>query len=97
LQQVPGRNGVTYAANSTAPGALTGATVPYGNDEEGTGGQTTIDFSSSWTINKHFTLSLEGLNITNRPNYQWIDSGAQRLSFYHKTGRQFMFGGRYKF
>jgi len=88
LQTIPGRNGILYAS---------GATVPLGNDVEGTKGSTIIDFSTSWNITDQLSVSLEGQNLTNRPNYQYMDSDAKRLSFYHLFGRQFMIGGRFKF
>lgn len=87
-QTIPGRNGIANAA---------GAAVLYGNDYEGTKGSTTYDFSTSWTFNDHLTVMLEGQNITNVPNRQFLDTQARRLGFYHIFGRQFSLGMRAKF
>jgi TonB-dependent receptor len=99
LQTIPGRNGIVYSTTSPAlaQGAVAGATVPYGNDVEGTRGSTTYDFSTSWTIDDHLTVMFEGQNITNVPNRQYLDSQAQRLGYYHIFGRQFSLGLRAKF
>ncbi|HVY24433.1 MAG TPA: TonB-dependent receptor [Steroidobacteraceae bacterium] len=74
-------------------------TIPgrNGNDVEGTKGSTTIDFSTSWTFNDHLTATLEGQNLTDVPNSQYVDSQAERLGYYHLFGRQFMLGLRAKF
>jgi TonB-dependent receptor len=74
-------------------------TVPgrNNNDVEGTKGTTTVDASLSWKIDDHIQLSLEGINLTNEWNDQWIDSSADRSVSYTQTGRQYMLGIRYKF
>ena len=50
-----------------------------------------------YKINEHFTLTVEAINLTDEYTDQYIDSAADRLSVYHHTGRQFYFGGRFKF
>ncbi|TNJ33314.1 TonB-dependent receptor [Arenimonas terrae] len=74
-------------------------TVPgrNNNDVEGTAETTTIDASASWKINDHLEVSIEGLNLTDEYNDQWIDSVGDRPSVYHHTGRQYFVGLRYKF
>ena len=73
-------------------------TVPgrNNNDVEGTKGGTTIDMSASWKINDQFELTLEGLNLTDAYQDQWVDAAADRVSVYHHTGRQFFVGLRFK-
>ncbi|MFD1297985.1 TonB-dependent receptor [Lysobacter gummosus] len=73
-------------------------TVPGRNnaDVEGTKGTTTIDMSASWKINEQLELTLEGLNLTDEYNDQWVDSAADRVSVYHHTGRQYFLGLRFK-
>jgi len=68
-------------------------TVPgrNGNDIEGTADAMTYDLSDQ------LTFTLEGLNLTDEANDQWVDSVGNRLSFYHYTGRQFFLGARYRF
>ncbi|MBF6025288.1 TonB-dependent receptor [Lysobacter niastensis] len=74
-------------------------TVPgrNGNDVEGTAETLTIDMSASYSFNEHFELTLEGLNLTDEYQDQWVDSIGDRASVYHHTGRQYFLGARYKF
>ncbi|HEU0306346.1 MAG TPA: TonB-dependent receptor, partial [Lysobacter sp.] len=74
-------------------------TVPgrNNNDMEGTEATTTIDMSASYKINEHFELTLEGLNLTDEFQDQWVDSTGDRASVYHHTGRQYFIGARYRF
>ncbi|MGO4221174.1 TonB-dependent receptor [Lysobacter sp. TAF61] len=74
-------------------------TVPgrNNNDVEGTAETLTIDMSASYKINDQFELTLEGLNLTDEFQDQWVDSIGDRASVYHHTGRQYFLGARYKF
>ncbi len=74
-------------------------TVPgrNSNNVEGTAETTTIDASASWNVNDHISVSLEGLNLTDEYDDQWVDSVGDRSSYYHHSGRTFMLGARYKF
>ena len=60
-------------------------------------GTTTVDASLSWKIDDQIQLTLEGINLTDEWNDQWLDSRADRSSVYTHTGRQYMIGIRYKF
>lgn len=68
-----------------------------GNDVRGTDGTTTIDASVSWKVDDHWEITLEGLNLTNEWASTWNDSVAHRVESYTRTGRQYLFGARYKF
>jgi TonB-dependent receptor len=92
LTNVPGRNGV---ATTGATANLAG--TPTYNDVEGTHGTTNVDMQASLKITQNFTLTVEALNLTDTYTDQYIDSAADRPSVYHHTGRQFYFGGRFKF
>ena len=74
-------------------------TVPGrdGNNVEGTAATLNIDFSTSYDLNDHFTLTLEALNLTDEVQDQWVDSVADRPSFYHHQGRQYYMGARFKY
>jgi iron complex outermembrane receptor protein len=74
-------------------------TVPgrNNNDVEGTKATTTIDFSASYQWSEHLEFTLEGINLTDEFDDQWLDSNADRSSVYHHTGRQYFVGVRYKF
>ena len=52
--------------------------------------------SASWKLNDRIELTLEGLNLTDEYNDQWVDSNGDRASVYHHTGRQYFLGIRYK-
>lgn len=74
-------------------------TVPgrNGNDVEGTEETFNLDFSASWNVNDSLQLTVEGLNLTDEYQDQWVDSRTDNLSYYHHTGRQYYAGMRYKF
>ena len=54
-------------------------TVPgrNSNDVEGTAATMNIDFSSSYNINDHFSVSLEALNLTDEVQDQWVGAGGR--------------------
>jgi len=68
-----------------------------GSDVEGTKATTTVDASLTYNFNDNFSVSLEGLNLTDEWTDMWIDSGGDRSISYTHTGRQYMLGFRYKF
>lgn len=74
-------------------------TVPGrdGNDVEGTKGTTTVDMSASFKLNEQVEFTLEGLNLTNEWNDQWVDATGDRVNVYHQTGRVYILGVRVKF
>src|SRR5262249_34760722 len=74
-------------------------TVPgrNNNNVEGTNSTLTVDFSGSYQFDDHLEFTVEGLNLTDEFQDQWVDSNADRLSYYHHTGRECFFGARYKF
>jgi TonB-dependent receptor len=64
---------------------------------EGTNATLNIDFSSSLHVNDNLELTLEALNLTDEFQDQFVDTDANRLSYYHHQGRQYLVGARYKF
>jgi len=74
-------------------------TVPgrNNNDVEGTLSTLNVDFSASWSVTDHFDVSLEGLNLTDEYNDQYVSSTGDRSTFYHHTGREYILGVRYTF
>jgi iron complex outermembrane recepter protein len=67
------------------------------NDVEGTAETLNIDFSSSYDVDDHLTVSLEALNLTDEVQDQWVGSAANRLSYYHHQGTQLYLGARFKY
>jgi TonB-dependent receptor len=76
---------------------LTTAPGRNGNDVEGTDDTLTVDFSAWYSPNEQLTITLEGINLTDEFNDQWVDTVGDRPSVYHHTGRQYFVGARYKF
>ena len=50
-----------------------------------------------YKVTDNIDLSLEGLNLTDEFQDQWVDAAANRPSFYHHTGRNYLLGVRVKF
>ena len=71
--------------------------APMIQDAEGTNETLNVDFSASYAIDDHLTISLEGLNLTDESNDQFIDTVTNRPVVYTHTGRQVFLGARYKF
>ncbi len=73
-------------------------TIPgrNGNLSESTAGTLNIDFQVSYSVTDEFKVTLEGLNMTDEVNDQYL-SPDDRLSFYHNFGRQFFVGFRYSY
>jgi TonB-dependent receptor len=74
-------------------------TVPgrNNNDVEGTIETLSVDFSATWTATPALDITLEALNLTDEFQDQYVGSQADRLSYYHHQGRQYLLGARYKF
>lgn len=92
-------NGVVSARVSAAYRDEFLTTVPgrNGNDVEGTVDTLGIDASTKWSVTPNLDLTLEGLNLTDEFQDQYVDSAGNRLSYYHHQGRQYLLGARYKF
>ena len=76
---------------------LTLVPAASGNDFEGKADVLNVDFSASYEINDHFTVSFEAINLTDQFDERWISSARHNNLNYEHTGREFVFGGRYKF
>ena len=68
-----------------------------GNDVEGKRNTFNIDFSTSYDFTDNLSFTVEGINLTDEFNDQFVDSVGDRPSVYHHPGRQFYAGFRYKF
>lgn len=67
------------------------------NDVEGKNATLNVDASMSYKVGEHLELTLEGVNLTNEANDQFISRARNSVVVYHKTGREFLAGFRYKF
>ncbi len=78
-------------------GFLTRVPGQNNNDVEGKNSTTNVDASISYKLTPLIDLTLEGINLTNEANDQFISRARNSSVVYHKTGREFMVGVRAKF
>jgi iron complex outermembrane receptor protein len=76
-------------------GYLTQVPGSDGNAVQGTNETLNVDMQASWNIRENLRLSLEGVNLTDEFNEQYV--GNDRLNVYTHSGRQFLVGLRYSF
>ena len=67
------------------------------NDVEGKNSSLNIDASVSYQITPNIQLVLEGVNLTNEANDQFISRDRNSPVVYTVTGREYLFGIRAKF
>jgi outer membrane receptor protein involved in Fe transport len=66
------------------------------SSEEGVNSTLNFDASTSFNLTENITLTLEAINLTNEPQDQYIDQD-NRVVLFHRTGRQFYGGVRFRF
>ena len=67
------------------------------DDVEGKNKSTNVDASISYKLNDRMEVTLEGVNLTNQANDQFISRARNSSVVYNVTGREFMAGMRFKF
>ena len=67
-----------------------------GNATEATEGTLNVDAAAQWRFNENLTFTLEGLNLTDEVNDQYLTPD-DRSSFYHAFGRSYFVGLRFKY
>jgi iron complex outermembrane receptor protein len=67
------------------------------NDVEGKNSSTNVDASISYRVTKDIQVTLEGVNLTNEPNDQFISRARNSPVVYSVTGREFLAGVRVSF
>ncbi|MEJ6007691.1 TonB-dependent receptor [Paucibacter sp. AS339] len=67
------------------------------NDVEGKNKTFNVDFSVSYKATPNLDLTLEGTNLTNQANDQFISRARDSVVVNNVTGREFLIGLRYKF
>ena len=67
------------------------------NDVEGKNKSTNVDISFSYKVNDKLDLTLEGVNLTNQENDQFVSRARNSVVVNNVTGREFLVGMRYKF
>lgn len=68
-----------------------------GNDSRGKRETLNIDTAISYTFNDHFTMTFEGINLTDQADDRWLNSTLDFSESYEHTGRQYYFGFRYTY
>ena len=76
---------------------LTLVPAQNGNDVEGKAEQMNVDFSASYDIGDHLSLSFEAINLTDQFDERWINSEHHFSNNYEHTGREFVVGFRYNY
>lgn len=56
-----------------------------------------FDASASYKIDDNFTVTFDGINLTNQQTFQYADSVGQRLYYNHYTGANYFLGVRYSY
>ena len=77
-------------------GYLTAVPSNDGNSVAGTNSTTNYDMSASYNVTDKFKITLEGINLTDEFNDQYVDA-SNRLNVRSHTGRTFFLSGRYSF
>ena len=67
------------------------------NDVEGKAESTNVDMSMSYDLGDNLTFTFEGINLTDQYDERWINSQRQNNLNYEHTGREFVFGVRYRY
>ena len=67
------------------------------NDVEGTNESLNVDASISYKVTPNLEIVLEGLNLTNEPNDQFISRARNSIVVNSYTGREYLVGIRAKF
>ncbi len=84
-------------SGSFRDGFITRVPGQNNNDVEGKNSTTNVDLSMSYKFSERFEVTLEGVNLTNEANDQFISRARNSVVVYHKTGREYLLGARYKF
>lgn len=67
------------------------------NDVEGRNSTLNVDAQISYRINDRFELTLEGVNLTDQFIDQFISNQRNSVVVFNHTGREILFGGRFRF
>ncbi|MBI3369480.1 MAG: TonB-dependent receptor, partial [Burkholderiales bacterium] len=78
-------------------GFLTRVPGQNNNDVEGKNSSLNIDMSVSYKLSDKLEITLEGVNLTNQVNDQFISRARNSSVVYNVTGREYLAGIRYKF
>lgn len=66
------------------------------NDVQGKNETFNVDLSVSYKWDDNLEFTLEGVNLTNEENDQFVSRARNSVLVNHVTGREFLVGPRYK-
>jgi TonB-dependent receptor len=81
----------------TAPGIQTYCSAPLVNDFVFSGATTNVDFSASYQVTKFFSVTVEGLNMTNQTSNRYAYQNSPVVTQYASSGPIYRIGARVKF
>jgi TonB-dependent receptor len=84
-------------SGSQRSGFLTRVPGQNNNDVEGKNSSINVDVSISYKLTDQVEFTLQGVNLTNQANDQFISRARNSNVVYNVTGREYMAGMRYKF
>ena len=84
-------------SGSKRAGFVTRVPGQNNNDVEGKNSTLNVDVSISYKLNDRLEFTLEGVNLTNTVNDQFISRARNSAVVYNVTGREYLAGVRYKF
>lgn len=84
-------------SGSTRESYLTRVPGQNNNDVEGKNKTFNVDASISYKVNDKLEITLEGVNLSNQANDQYISSQRDSVVVNNVTGREYLLGLRYKF
>ncbi|MCZ8072669.1 MAG: TonB-dependent receptor, partial [Paucibacter sp.] len=84
-------------SGSQRSGFVTRVPGQNNNDVEGKNKTFNVDVSLSYKVNDKLEVTLEGVNLTNQANDQFISRARDSVVVNNVTGRELMAGFRYRF
>lgn len=84
-------------SGSKRSGFITRVPGQNNNDVEGKNETLNVDLSLSYKVSERLEFTLEGVNLTNEENDQFISRARNSVVVNNVTGREYLFGARYKF
>jgi len=84
-------------SGSKRSGFITRVPGQNNNDVEGKNETFNVDLSISYKVNERLEFTLEGVNLTNEENDQFISRARNSVVVNNVTGREYLAGLRYKF
>ncbi len=76
---------------------LNSVPASYGADYGVTEGTANVDGALSYKLDDHIMFTLDGINLTNQADHNYVDSKGVRANGWTKNGRSFYFGTKFTY